>query len=1024
MKRSACRFGPALILWLFAVAGLAGQTPAPPWEGTFTHALGLPQHWKWHGGLAIGSLFSLSTYHGQTDLNFGFYREILMQDIQALGVLAEGSVGFRAGRYDAAGRMLLASPAFCVAVGVDWSSLEPRPQFLLRIWLPVKRGGLLLRGGQLYIDAIPQRNMTFRLGLSVPLWQRDVGTTRPPKNHVSLENLPIKPVAFDPGRAGMQEALARMRDHGRWINRLAIPFLDAKGPDANAIAAELIDIKARLAQHKGQGPGFGADREAYAFHDALEESFGLAAAVASASDEERREAGRRVAVTARDILFNTVLSEYDRLIGQEKRPDTTTAFAARADDVFARWLVLESGIAPERHAGLIFVFDQLLGVVESARADSARRWGNSRLVWLPLQYAFLPNQTNSQAELDRVIGRLVGAEMTDGNELTYILNDQFHWELMHSIEDATDYHVLWIHDFPGTNEKRQPDKMAFEQIARAYLPAMIKHLQDYDRTGRFPTYMIFLDQHYYEKRHSSAWMRFLSDPLEYRIRLSKAPAMERELAAAQVALRRAVADSRLLGEQIRQNGRRWLRNFISVKVSITNPADSSFRTRLIIPAIGIPDNLMRDHRKIVLYDITEDDPYKGEAIYTGMGVGEQYSTGYWEDRGMIVRGPDNLHLKRVARELLLSQGFTEDDIPYALRPQELPRYYAALVQDHIAQLTARGRRAARLLDVHNATGCGQKDVSAVRGALYSLLPAGTILTVPDSLWFNFVYGGLILGDALRGVNVWMIAPSLAAAPNPGAAEMTRTRTLLSRLLIARQALAEEMTAAGGTLRIGIYNPTVGVGDVPGRFLAMSRTFETVPFLKSVYNFTPEVAGLLTRTAEILKELKFEESFQGSREAKEKAKLHIKASFAISGSAFRKLIGRPEWKGFFHGYLHEQARLVTEQGAYKDPRLVSYAIESQAQELFRQYQSSLSPEEQAHSIVYFLIGTSNMDYRSMIFDGEAMILTSGLPALSPLLDFAELEGLSRWVETQTDIDSLIPPTKGAGKSVARLENLAL
>ncbi len=1024
MRFRAIRTWLALSGFLFAAAGLSGQVPAPPAEGAYTHSLGRPQHWKWHAGLAIGGLFSFHTYNGQTDLNLGFYRELVYPDIEVLGILAEASVGFRAGRYDGAGRVLLASPTFSLAVGFDWSSQESGPQFLLRIWLPVRRGGLLLPGASLYLDAIPQRHLSFRLGLSVPVGQKDVGRTRPPKNNISLENLPIKPAPFDPLAADMKEVLGRVRDHGRWINRLAIPFLDAKGPDAAAVAGELSDIKTRLAQQKGQGPGFGVDREAYAFHAALEEAFGLVAAAPAAPAEEKREAGRRVAVAAREILFSTVLAEYDRLIGQEKRPDTTTAFGARADDVFARWLILESRIPTERHAGLIFVFDELLAVVEAARLESARRWGNSRLVWLPLQYALLPDEADSQAEFDDIIGRLVGAGMTDGNELTYIRNDQFHWELMHSIEDATDYHVLWIHDFPGINDQRRPDKMAFEQIAHAYLPAMIKHLQDYDRTGRFPTYMIFLDQHYYEKRRSSEWMRFLSNPLEYRIRLPKAPEMERELTAAQNVLQRTAAASKLLAEQVRQNGRRWLRNFISVKVSITNPADSSFRTRLIIPLLGIPDNLMRDHRKIVLYDVTEDDPYKGEAIYTGMGVGEQYSTGFWEDRGMIVRGPDNLHLKRAARELLLSQGFKDDEIPFALRSRELPRYYDALVQSHVAQLTARGRRAARLLDVHNDTGCGQKDISVARGALYSLLPSGTILTVPDSLWLNFVYGGLFLGNALRGVNVWIIAPSLAAAPNPGAAEMTRARTLLSRLLIARQTLATEIAAAGGDLRVGIYNPTVGVGDVPGRFLAMSRTFETVPFLKNVYNFTPDVAGLLTRTAEILKEEKFEEAYQTSREAKEKAKLHIKASFAISGDAFRKLIVRPEWKDYFHRYLHEQARLVTENGAYKDPEQVASEIESQAQELFRQYQSSLSPEEQAHSLVYFLVGTSNMDYRSMIFDGDAMVLTSGLPALSPLLDFAEIEGLSRWVETQAELDTLIPPTKGIGKSAAGLENLAL
>ena len=57
-----------------------------------------------------------------------------------------------------------------------------------------------------------------------------------------------------------------------------------------------------------------------------------------------------------------------------------------------------------------------------------------------------------------------------------------------------------------------------------------------------------------------------------------------------------------------------------------------------------------------------------------MGVGEDYAGGFWEDRGLIVRGPDNLHVKRAARELLKSQGFTDAQIPYPLRPGERPAY--------------------------------------------------------------------------------------------------------------------------------------------------------------------------------------------------------------------------------------------------------------------------------------------------------------------------------------------------------------
>ena len=76
------------------------------------------------------------------------------------------------------------------------------------------------------------------------------------------------------------------------------------------------------------------------------------------------------------------------------------------------------------------------------------------------------------------------------------------------------------------------------------------------------------------------------------------------------------------------------------------------------------------------------------------------------------------------------------------------------------------------------------------------------------------------------------------------------------------------------------------------------------------------------------------------------------------------------------------------------------------------------------MIYLLIGTANMDYRSMVTDGEAMVLCSGLPALSPLVDFAELEGLSRWIETQAELDALIPPVIGLGRYLARWEKLAL
>jgi hypothetical protein len=97
----------------------------------------------------------------------------------------------------------------------------------------------------------------------------------------------------------------------------------------------------------------------------------------------------------------------------------------------------------------------------------------------------------------------------------------------------------------------------------------------------------------------------------------------------------------------------------------------------------MPDNMLRDHRKIAFYDLTERDPARGEALFTGMGIGEHYGGPTWDDRALLVRGPAALDAKTAARGLLLSQGFAEDEIPPPLRAIARPPDYA----EQVAQTT-------------------------------------------------------------------------------------------------------------------------------------------------------------------------------------------------------------------------------------------------------------------------------------------------------------------------------------------------
>jgi len=171
----------------------------------------------------------------------------------------------------------------------------------------------------------------------------------------------------------------------------------------------------------------------------------------------------------------------------------------------------------------------------------------------------------------------------------------------------------------------------------------------------------------------------------------------------------AVEQSELLQAGKRAYGDKWLKNKIKVHVSITNPTDLTFRSRHLIKGMWfIPDLLMRDHRKITFFDVTEIDPGKGEAMYTGMGVGEQYTGPTWDDRAILARGPFLVTLKDAARELLLSQGYSESDIPLPLRPLPKPRRY----EERLEELRADGWTATAL-QAHNQTGYADKRANVI-----------------------------------------------------------------------------------------------------------------------------------------------------------------------------------------------------------------------------------------------------------------------------------------------------------------------
>ena len=98
--------------------------------------------------------------------------------------------------------------------------------------------------------------------------------------------------------------------------------------------------------------------------------------------------------------------------------------------------------------------------VTSPRMSSRRPRCRPRLVWLPLQLGLRPADHDTQAEVDAIIERVAGRDFTDGNRVWYLINAQFQAEAIRSIEQAQDYHLLWVHDFRARNAAGAPDTLS------------------------------------------------------------------------------------------------------------------------------------------------------------------------------------------------------------------------------------------------------------------------------------------------------------------------------------------------------------------------------------------------------------------------------------------------------------------------------------------------------------------------------------------------------------------------------------
>jgi hypothetical protein len=72
----------------------------------------------------------------------------------------------------------------------------------------------------------------------------------------------------------------------------------------------------------------------------------------------------------------------------------------------------------------------------------------------------------------------------------------------------------------------------------------------------------------------------------------------------------------------------------------------------------------------------------------------------------------------------------------------------------------------------------------------------------------------------------------------------------------------------------------------------------------------------------------------------------------------------------------------------------------------------------------MIGSANENYRSMLMDGEAVVLISGWTSLYAVPDLILLTGIATWIDDQAELDRRLPPRGGLTRTLARAVRMGL
>lgn len=924
-------------------------------------------------------------------LSVGVHKSLTNPVAGLLGIAAEAYGTFDPGVQPGA-RLLAVSRGLAISAGLDWDGRSGDVDVVLSYQSAILRGGLLGRGTMLRGDWLPSRSNALTLGVFVPVGKEWAGRTRP--RDVDVEPPAAARVALTSERqpADIETALARAAEAAFMV--LAY---------TNLYPAQYGEVR--------YGQSYTAAARTY--HAAVDEAFRIAV--------NNPLLGDRIADRGRRGLFDHVIIPFDSLFGQVKeRASNIRHLTGAAQRSFQGWLRDTLRLNPGEQRTVASVHARWMGIVELAHRSLLVQWRDSRLLFLPPQLALTAEQYDEQSEVDALIESAVGRRFTDQNALTYLRSADIPLEIARSIFAARDYHVLQTHDFAGQRDgSGSVDDIAFTMVADAYLPALTQAVQRYDSTRRMPAYNILIDQFFYEARNNRLWMDILENPLRAPLALPGTNAdKEAHLRRRQDELRAAVRTSwRLQQDATANGGDHWLHDVIKVNISVLLPSDFSYRSHKIVPPFPfVPDNIMRDHRKMVFYDVTTADPYRGALIVMGVGIGEHYASPTWEDRAFRLRGPAALEARAAARRSLLANGVPPDEIPYFLQDARSLTPRDTVTTDYVG----------RALQVHNEAGFGPKESSVARAMLYNLAPPGSVIIVPDPVWVSDTWAAMLAGAAARGCRVFVISPSAVNSPNPQSLVFALNHDVMLRLMHAAERLSGQLQRSGGELRVGLFTARAPVTDAAARLREIQEGMRKYPWIRELFPFDEAALATLDQAVQQTQADGNDATRIADDETPREPKLHQKTQLIARPGAIAALIRQPGWEDVLAASMRTQSRQTAdfaEQLGWTTPDIDSSATRG-TDALIRGYERNLSEADRKAVSFYFSQGTQNHDPRGLMLDAEATVIVSGIHAAAGLVDLYYIMTRSTWVTTKSELDRLLPRPGGLIGRIARVIRFAI